>query len=344
MAIRIGVIGAGNNTRVRHIPGLRAIDGVEVVSVCNRSRESSQRVADAMTIPQVYDDWRELIAADDIDAVVIGTWPYMHCEMTCAVLEAGKHVMCEARMAMNPAEARTMLATAQAHPNLVAQIVPSPFTLRVDRTIQELLADGYLGDLYAMTVRGTVPGFVNPEAPLTWRQRQDRSGLNILNMGIWYEAVIRWVGPAANVFARSQILVPQRHDAESDAPLQVDVPDHVNIIADLARGGQATFEFSSVCGLAPEPGAWLFGSDGTLHYDQMSNRLFGGRRNDPGLQEIDVDPEKEGYWRVEEEFIGAIRGQEEIVLTDFATGVKYMEFTAAVHQSAATGQIVPVPA
>lgn len=86
MAIRIGVIGAGNNTRVRHIPGLRAIDGVEVVSVCNRSRESSQRVAEAMAIPQVYDDWRQLIAADDIDAIVIGTWPYMHREMTCAAL------------------------------------------------------------------------------------------------------------------------------------------------------------------------------------------------------------------------------------------------------------------
>ena len=51
-SIRIGVIGAGNNTRVRHIPGLRAIAGVEVVSVCNRSRESSQRVAQAMAIPQ----------------------------------------------------------------------------------------------------------------------------------------------------------------------------------------------------------------------------------------------------------------------------------------------------
>ena len=343
--IRIGVIGAGNNTRVRHIPGLRAIDGVEVVSVCNRSRESSQRVAEAMAIPQVYDDWREMIAANDIDAVVIGTWPYMHCEMTCAALEAGKHVMCEARMAKNPEEARTMLATAQAHPNLVAQIVPSPFTLRVDRTIQDLLADGYLGELYTMTVRGTVPGFVTPDAPLTWRQRQDLSGLNILNMGIWYEAVIRWVGPAANVFARSQILVPQRHDPETNAPFQVDVPDHVNVIADLAHGGQATFEFSSVCGLAPDPGAWLFGSSGTLHYDQMSNKLFGGQRNDdPSLQEIDIAPEKADSWRVEEEFIGAVRGQEKIVLTDFATGVKYMEFTAAVHKSAATGQIVPVPA
>ena len=121
--IKVGVIGAGDNTRVRHIPGLQAIEGVEIVSVCNRSRESSQRVADAMGIPQVYDDWRALIASDEINAVMIGTWPYMHCEMTCAALEAGKHVMCEARMAMNAAEAHTMLRASQSHPDLVAQIV-----------------------------------------------------------------------------------------------------------------------------------------------------------------------------------------------------------------------------
>ena len=77
--IKVGIVGAGNNTRVRHIPGLQAIAGVEIVSVCNRSRESSRRVAEAFHIPQVYDDWRELVAADDTNAIVIGTWPYLHC-------------------------------------------------------------------------------------------------------------------------------------------------------------------------------------------------------------------------------------------------------------------------
>ena len=71
--IRVGVVGAGNNTRVRHIPGLQAIPGVEVVSVCNRSRESLQRAADAFHIPKSYEDWRELLAADDTDAIMIGT-------------------------------------------------------------------------------------------------------------------------------------------------------------------------------------------------------------------------------------------------------------------------------
>lgn len=343
LPIKVGIVGAGNNTRVKHIPGLQAIEGVEIVSVCNRSRESSRRVADAFHIPKIYEDWRELVAADDTNAMVIGTWPYMHCEVTCAALEAGKHVMCEARMAMNAAEAHTMLEKSRAHPDLITQVVSSPFTLRVDCTIQELMADGYLGDFYAMTVRGIMPGFANPEAPLHWRQRQDLSGFNILTMGIWYEAVMRWVGPASRVFARARIYTPQRRDPETGATVMVDVPDHVDIVADLACGAQATYEFSAVCGLAPGSGVWLFGSKGALHYDQASDKLLGGQQGDKTLREIPVAPEKAGKWRVEEEFVGAIRGQEKIRLTTFADGVKYMEFTEAVHRSAASGQVVSLP-
>lgn len=44
--IRVGIIGAGRNTCVRHIPGLKAINGVEIISVCNRRVESGKKVAD----------------------------------------------------------------------------------------------------------------------------------------------------------------------------------------------------------------------------------------------------------------------------------------------------------
>lgn len=341
--IKVGIIGAGNNTRVRHIPGLQAIDGVEIVSVCNRSRESSQRVADQFKIPKVYEDWRELMASSDINAIVIGTWPNTHCELTCAALDAGKHVMCEARMAMNAAEAHTMLKKSQEHANLVAQIVPSPFTFRVDRTIKELMADGYLGELYAMAIRGATPEFANPEAPLHWRQQQHLSGYNTLNMGIWYEGGMRWVGHASRVLAQTRVLVQQRRDPETGSMVAVDVPDHVDIVADLPGGAQATYEFSSVCGLGPGPGAWLFGSKGTLHFDQASNKLFGGKPGDKELREIEISPAKAGKWRVEEEFANAIRGQEKITHTNFEDGVKYMEFTEAVHRSAESGRAVSLP-
>ena len=123
----------------------------------------------------------------------------------------------------------------------------------------------------------------------------------------------------------------------------VDVPDHIDIIADLPNGAQATYTFSSVCDLAPGHGTWLFGSEGTLHFDQESHLLLGGRRGDKALQEIPIAPEKKGAWRVEEEFIGTIRGQEELRLTTFADGVKYMEFTEAVHRSLTSGEVVSLP-
>ena len=106
--IRIGIVGAGANTRLRHIPGFRAIDRVELRAVVNRSSESTSRAADDFGIPQTFDNWQQLVSSPEIDAVMIGTWPNMHCEITCAALEAGKHVLTEARMARNLDEARQM--------------------------------------------------------------------------------------------------------------------------------------------------------------------------------------------------------------------------------------------
>ena len=160
--IRIGFVGAGGNTTLRHIPGFKAIDGVELVSVANRSRASGQRISNQYDIPTVYDDWGELIDADDTDAICIGTWPYMHHAMVLAALDADKHVMTEARMAMDADQARDMLYASRLKPHLVTQIVPSPMTLKVDQTIQELIADGYLGDVLQVDVAVRQGGLRQP--------------------------------------------------------------------------------------------------------------------------------------------------------------------------------------
>ena len=51
--IRVGIVGAGANTTSRHIPGLQSIDGVEITSVCNSSRASSERVEQQFNIPKI---------------------------------------------------------------------------------------------------------------------------------------------------------------------------------------------------------------------------------------------------------------------------------------------------
>ena len=71
--IRMGFVGAGRNTRSRHIPGLQKQPGVEFVAVANRSRESGERVAKEFGIRRVEADWRDVVRAPDVDAVCIGT-------------------------------------------------------------------------------------------------------------------------------------------------------------------------------------------------------------------------------------------------------------------------------
>src|SRR5262245_4979193 len=115
--LKIGLIGAGANTKARHIPGLRAVSDVEIVAVCNRRPESTRAFAAEFGVRRVYDDWQVLLAAPDVDAVVIGTWPYLHAPITLAALEAGKHVLTEARMAMDASEARLMLEASRKRPD-----------------------------------------------------------------------------------------------------------------------------------------------------------------------------------------------------------------------------------
>ena len=120
----------------------------------------------------------------------------MHCPITLAALDAGKHVLTEARMAMDAAEAKAMLNASRRHPDLVAQVVPSPFTLKVDTTIRELVSSGYLGALTSVEMRVTGSGFPEFGGPLQWRHDRAVSGYNVLFLGVWYEAMMRWIGPA----------------------------------------------------------------------------------------------------------------------------------------------------
>lgn len=337
--IRVGIVGAGANTTAKHIPGLQAIDGVEIVAVCNRSQESSERVAAQFGIPRVYASWMDLVIAPDVNAVVIGTWPYMHARLTLAALAAGKHVLCEARMAMNAAEAHAMRSAARANPHLVAQIVPSPMTLSVDRTIKRLLAEGYLGDLLAIEVRAG-GDFLNPDSPLHWRQDADLSGLNIMSLGIWYEAVMRWAGTATAVAALGKTYTRMRKNAAGVLQATA-IPEHLDVTADMACGAQLHMQISAVTGLAGAPEAWLFGSQGTLRFSQ--DTLSGGRRGDVQLQPVPIPDHEQGGWRVEQEFVNAIRGLEPVTHTTFDDGVKYMEFTEAVHRSLAERRTVTLP-
>jgi predicted dehydrogenase len=100
-------------------------------------------------------------------------------------------------------------------------------------------------------------------------------------------------------------------------------------------------QLSSVARSPSGPEVWLSGTDGVLRF--ANGTLSGMQRGDAELETIPLRPDEKSGWRVEEEFIGAIRGDERVRNTTFEDGVKYMEFTDAVCESMATGHSVPLP-
>ncbi len=335
--IRVGIIGAGSNTRAKHIPGLRAIEGVEITAVRNSTDASSQRAAGELEISRWHANWRELVEADDIDAVVIGTWPYMHSRCTVAALEAGKHVMCEARMARSAAEAQRMLDAAQARPHLVAQVVPSPFTLKVDVTIKQMIAGRFLGEPVAVEVVDR-RGFADERPQYHWRNDFELSGFNTMSLGIWYEAIMRWLGAATAVQARGRIVHPM---LERDGGMYVTrIFDHMDVLGEMACGAQLRMSLSTVTG-PPERHLTLYGTEGAIRYD--GETLTSCPRGEDKFAPVEIPEDRPGGWRVEEEFIGAIRGEEEIELTRFEDGLRYMEFVEASVRAAQKGERVELP-
>ncbi len=333
--LRIGIIGAGANTRSKHIPGFQAIDGVEVVTIANRTHESSQKVADEFGVPRIAKDWKHVIDDREVDAVCIGTWPYLHAEATIAALSAGKHVLTEARMAMNLDEAKDMLAAADAKPELVAQIVPAPFTLEYDTVIQRLLKEELGGLRFVRMVHMGGAG-LDPAAPLTWRQRKDLSGHNIMTMGILFETVQRWLGQGVDVDwvkADAQIIIDERPTASGEGHAPVTIPDLLCFFGRYNNGAQLLGDFSILAGGAPIWHIRVECQRGSLLFDIASGKLLRGGPAGGAWAEVMPEPGAVG-WNVEQDFVDSIRNGKPVTLTSFADGVRYMRFTDMVWKSA----------
>lgn len=330
--MRIGIVGAGANTRERHIPGFRALPGVDLTLVANRSEASSRRAAEAYGIPRIAADWRAVVADDAVDAICIGTWPYLHEEITVAALAAGKHVLTEARMARNAEEAARMLAVAQSHPELVAQVVPSPMTLPVDATIRRFIADGDLGEVREIEIVHTMGAYADAAAPMTWRQEFDLSGHNTMSLGIFYEAVLRWMQEDVRVeHASALIATPQRRRADGRLA-EVKIPESLTVLGRYASGTRLRMHLSGLETAAPRNEIRLNGSKGCLRLEVAGARLhwcpLGGAE-----RLVEIPPAERRDWNVEADFVASIREGKPVELTDFATGLRTMQFTDAVWQA-----------
>ena len=353
--LRIGFIGAGGIVRQRHVPGLRQQRDVELVGVVNSSSESTARAAQEFGIPRQFASPEQLIQSDEIDVVWIGTQPYLHSKLSIAALEAGKHVFCQARMALDYADAKRMYE-AWRKTDLTANICAPPHYMRGDRVIRRLIADGFLGTPHNVIARAYHHSggmdYHDPNKPLHWRQMANISGVNTLDVGMLVEVVHRWLGYCKSVVAQTAAHIPERPPADVNqgtGQTRVDSPDTITTAAIMETGALFSGLWSGVAQFGDEPNAIeMFGSHGTIRYlsgtdAPGSGTILAAKVGEKELREVPVPDAEVRTWTVEADFVNAVREGKRDPEPSFFDGLKYMEFTDAAVRSAAEGRRVDLP-
>lgn len=147
--LKIGFIGCGGIANQKHLPGMVQEEGVDLVAFCDIIEERAVKAAKEYGTPdaKVYTDYHELLADKSIDAVHVLTPNVLHCEITVAALEAGKHVLCEKPMAATTEDAQKMLDARDRSGKLLT--IGYQYRHFHEMAIAKKVVDeGWLGDIY----------------------------------------------------------------------------------------------------------------------------------------------------------------------------------------------------
>jgi predicted dehydrogenase len=163
------------------------------------------------------------------------------------------------------------------------------------------------------------------------------SGLNVMTLGIYVEVLHRWFGPITGVFARSKILQPVRQGYD------VIVPDLLTVLCTFAGGAEGVLEFSGVNAFGGSDNVEVYGSSGAMVYDFREESLRVGKTGDKELRTIEPTPELAGEWRVEDDFLAAVKSKGRIKPhPSFEDGLQYMRVVQAVADSRARNEWVSI--
>jgi predicted dehydrogenase len=142
--VRWGVVGPGE-IAAGFAEAMRSVQDGEIVAVASRSAERAAAFGDRFGIARRYGDYAALAADPDVDVVYVATPASRHEQDTLALLEAGKHVLCEKPFALDAGQARRMAEQAWARGSFLMEAIWSRF-LPAYRTLAEVLGSGRIGE------------------------------------------------------------------------------------------------------------------------------------------------------------------------------------------------------
>ena len=329
--VRVGFIGAGGFSRSRLIPNLKQIPGVELVAVANSTPESSARVASEFGFQRAAADWRAVVEAPDVDAIVLGTRTDMHSAMIPSILDGGKHLLSMNALARTAEEAHAMVAAARHNADRVTFVYPAavgPFYLVEDDLVRSYLDAGYVGDILQATASWYTPFF---------------------GLGSMFTPAASWLGAHTRVFGYRKNLDAPPFEGPRGRP----VTPQVNVaLAELSSGALLTYQHTTFADASGTARFEIRGTDGVLVCYAAAGgeyvapaagetaSLFGAKHGSGKLERLPVpDGVSPTGPVVEVEFIAAVGGERPAspAIPRFSDALAAIEFTDAWRESVDAG-------
>ncbi len=220
--VRVAIIGAGAVSDYHHVPGIRLDRRAELVAVCDADEGLLERRRAEWGVRKTTTDALALCRNPDVDAVLIATPNFTHCQIALAAAQAGKHIMCEKPLGLNAGEVRQMYHAARDH----GVVHMTAFTYRFApsmRYLRHLLTTGLLGEPRHFRSQRFLDW---PETSWGWRQYKDKAGAgDLFDMTIHrLDFAMDLMGPLARIVGAVARFAPRTHtpDGKSCPPSNVD--------------------------------------------------------------------------------------------------------------------------
>jgi UDP-N-acetylglucosamine 3-dehydrogenase len=324
VTIRVGVIGCGTVARRVHIPAFIKA-GIEVVACASRSRSSAEAAA-IEAGAEIVDDWRDLIARDDIDAVDICSPNSAHAEQAVAAAKVRKHVLVEKPISSTLKQAGDMVVAA-ASAGVVLHVTQNLRYLAPAVAARAFLETGRLGEIGGLRAAFGHSGPRDWAPDATWFFEKDVAGGGaLIDLGIHIIDLVRYV---SGLDAEDVIALTQGGQEVEDAAQ----------LAIRFRGGTVgTISASWLVRPAPDLSLTILGQGGILHFDArtpLSFRAASGEKEEIELPRIAGNPYTD--------FISAIEGRPLAVrAATGADGRAALAIVEAAYESATSGTRVEV--
>ncbi len=165
-----------------------------LAAVADPDADRLGKVKNKFDVPAAYQDYRELIADPNVQAVVVSLPTALHAEATLAAIEAGKHVLCEMPLAANLEDVPKMIAAAKQAgvtlmPSLTFHFTPNYVKAKA------LIDEGKLGNTISLMYREFIPAkdLASQWPPDCWVWDIDKSGGPLYTLAVWSIDLLRWL-------------------------------------------------------------------------------------------------------------------------------------------------------